>query len=165
MTQTMWPPLNASLPDALTWEGDTGRTWTLTGSDLTMDYPEGPRSELATAILTAVGDGVQVYSYPPEVPAPPAVVIKPADPYQTPMLAGGTDTAAYAYELDIIVGRNWAGGSNLDALERAREVVSAALPAGWRWVDFADIGEIIINKKSYLRGSLGVAVTRTEGLA
>ena len=164
MTQTMWPPLNATLPDALTWTGDTdGRTWTTHGSELTMDYPDSPRVTLAAAILAAVGDGVQVYAFPPEVLVPPAVVITPADPYQAPATAAGALGAAWAFDINIILGR-WKADQALDAMERAREVVTKSLPAGWRWVDFGDIGETIINKKAYLSGTLGVAVINTEGL-
>ena len=164
MTETMWPPLNATLPDGFEWIGDTGRTWTVNGTALTMDYPESPRVGLAAAILATVGDGVQVHAFPPETLVPPAIVIRPADPYQAPATAGGVKTAAWAFDIDIILGR-WKADKALDAMERAREAVTSALPAGYRWVEFGDIGQIEINKKSYLRATLGVAVINTEGLS
>ena len=164
-TKLMWPPLNASVPDATTWTGDTGRTWESSGDSLTMDYPESPRVTLADALATAIGTdtGVQIYASPPNVPVPPAIVIRPADPYQAPNHAAGTQASAWAFDVDIILRRNKSDAALL-ALERAREVISAALPAGWRWVEFGEIGEIEIAKKTYLKGTLGVAVSATEGM-
>ena len=106
---------------------------------------------------------MQVYPYPPEVPVPPCIVIRPADPYQAPYHAGGTTGAAWAFEVDILLRRHEAGAA-LRALERARELLSASLPAGWRWVEFGDIGEIVVAKKAYLKGTLAVAAALTEGL-
>ena len=164
MTDTMWPPGNAALPDGLTWDDDTGREWEVAGTGLTMDYPESPRETLAAAILAYIGDGgVQVYASPPEVPAPPCIVIMPADPYQAPYHSSGGAGAAWAFDVDIIV-RRFRTDGGLAALERARELVTAALPAGWRWVEFGEVGEIEIAKKKYLKGTLGVAVAYTQGM-
>lgn len=160
----MWPPLNITLPDGLTWDGETGREWEVTGTGLTMDYPPSPRVTLATALLSAVGDGVQVYNSPPDVLVPPAIVIRPADPYQAPATASGGMSAAWAFDVDIVMGRNKSELS-LAGLERAREVLTAALPDGWRWVEFGEIGEVEIGKKTYLKATLGVAVIATEGMA
>ena len=166
MTLTMWPPLDITLEDASTWIGDTdGRTWTVNGTELKMDYPLSPRQTLTDALIAAIGTdtGVTIYASPPDVPVPPAIVITPADPYQAPYTASGAAGSAWAFELDIILRRNRSDQA-LDALERAREVICAALPAGWRWVKFGEVGEIIIAKKAYLKGTLGVAVATTEGM-
>jgi hypothetical protein len=166
MTIAIWPPGGAYIPDGQTWTGDTGREWEATGGDLYLPYPPSPRNVLADALTAAIGTdtGVQVYASPPEVPVPPAVVIMPADPYQAPNHAAGTNQSAWAFDIDIILRRNKSEPA-LDALERAREVIAGALPAGWRWVEFGEIGEIEIAKKTYLKGTLGVAVSVTEGLA
>ena len=166
MTSTLWPPLNATIPDGQTWTGDTGRTWESAGTDLTISYPDSPRKVLADALVAAIGTdtGVQIYEYPPNVPVPPAIVIRPADPYQAPDHAGGTAASAWAFEIDIIISRNRSDAA-LDALERAREVITAALPAGWRWIEFGEVGELEVAKKVYLKGTLGVAVRLTEGLS
>ena len=162
-TREMWPPLNAELPTGLTATGDEdGRTWTITGTAVTAAYPSSPRATLAAAFLEAVGDGVQVYDHPAEVVAPPCIVVRPADPYNAPTHAGRF-SSAWAFDVDVILARNKAGPS-LDALERAREVLISALPAGWHWVEFGEIGNVEISGKQYLKGTLGVATVYTEGM-
>jgi hypothetical protein len=165
MTISIWPPSGAYIPDGQTWTGDTGRTWEAAGTTLLIPYPSSPRNVLADALVAAIGTdtGVQVYASPPNTPAPPAIVIMPADPYQAPNHSAGSNAAAWAFDIDIILRRNKSEPA-LDALERAREVISAALPAGWRWVEFGEIGEIEISKKTYLKGTLGVAVSLTGGM-
>ena len=165
MTDLMWPPASATIPAGTTWDDTTGREWESAGASLTIDYPPSPRATLATALVAAIGTdtGVQVYASPPETPIPPAIVIRPADPYQAPYHATGDVGSAWAFDIDIIMRRNRCDAA-LDALERAREVVCAALPSGWRWIEFGDIGETEISKKRYLKGTLGVAVAYTEGM-
>ena len=162
---TIWPPtFDLPVPDGTTWNDDTGREWEAAGT-LSMPAVDTPRVTLAAALVAAIGTdtGVQVYASPPEVPVPPAIVIRPADPYQAPYHASGTVGSAWAFDIDIIMRRNRSDAA-LDALERAREVVCAALPSGWRWIEFGDIGETEISKKRYLKGTLGVAVAYTEGM-
>ena len=122
-----------------------------------------PRVALAAAIQVAVDAGWNVYGSPPEVLAIPAVVIRPGDPYQAPATAAGTAGAAWAFDIDIVVHRSSAD-RGLDALEVARETVTGALPVGYRWIEFGDIGELVVNKKTYLKGTLGVGVINTEGV-
>lgn len=126
-------------------------------------YPTSPRATLAAAFETAFGDGVQIYKSPPDTLAPPCIVINPADPYQVPYTAAGSDASAWAFELDIVLRRNRSDLA-LDELERARELVCTALPSGWRWVDFGSIGEIVVGKKTFLKGTLAVAVPFTGGM-
>jgi hypothetical protein len=122
----------------------------------------GIRETLAAVLEPALGDGWQVYEWPPSVIAPPAIVIQPADPYSAPYHATGITGAAWALDVDIVVRFN-DSEEGLSELERIRETVSAALPPGWRWVEFGEIGEIVVAKKAYLKGTLGVAVA-TEGV-
>ena len=165
MTDLMWPPASATVPAGTTWTGDTGREWESAGASITVDYPPSPRVTLAAALTTAIGteDGVQIYASPPNTPVPPCIVITPADPYQAPYHTSGEKGSAWAFDVDIILRRNRSDAA-LDALERAREVVCGALPAGWRWIEFGEIGETEISKKAYLKGTLGIAVAYTEGM-
>ena len=156
---------NTPIPTGTDWTGAVdGRLWTVTGDGLTIGVPPSPRAVLAGVFRTAAGAGVQVYDHPPETITPPAVVIRPADPYQAPATAGGYLSALWAFEVDIILTRNRADLS-LDSLERAREQLCAVLPAGWRWVEFGELGEIDVGKKTYLKATLGVATIATEGMA
>ena len=125
--------------------------------------PTSPRVTLGAALETAMGIGWQIYTSPPKTVAPPAIVIRPADPYQAPYHASGSVGSAWAFDVDLIVRYNLTEEGLYD-LEVARETVSDALPDGWRWIEFGDIGEIEIAKKVYLRGTLGVAVAFTEGM-
>ena len=166
-TVAIWPPTGQYIPDATEWTGTVdGRDWTAMGGGLFSPYPASPRDFLADALRNEIGTdtGVQIYAYPPNVPVPPAIVIRPADPYQAPNHSAGTVASGWAFDVDIILTRNRADEA-LAAIERAREVICAALPAGWRWVEFGEIGEIEVAKKTYLKGTLGVAVSATEGLA
>lgn len=123
----------------------------------------GIRTTLGTALTAALGDGWQVYEWPPSVLAPPAVVLRPADPYSAPMHTTGALGAAWALDVDIVVRYNDTE-QGLSELERIREDVCAALPAGWRWVEFGQVGEIDVANKAYLKGTLGVAVAISEGM-
>ena len=80
-----------------------------------------------------------------------------------PIHTSGALGAAWAVDVDIVVRYN-DSDEGLAELERTRETVAAGLPAGWRWVEFGEIGEIVVAKKAYLKGTLGVAVAISEGM-
>jgi len=152
------------LPSGFTWtDSVTGRIWEVIGDGISLAWPPSPREVLASVLQAAVGDGVFVIDHPPELVTPTAAVIRPADPYQAPYTASGARGSAWAFEVDLIVHRNDVS-EGLNRLERFREFVCAELPAGWRWLDFGGVGEIIVADKTYLKGTLGLAVASPGGL-
>lgn len=147
----------------LTWtDSVTGREWFIEGN-VGLEWPPSPRQILKDTLDVFFAPGVYVVDHPPETVIPPAIVIRPADPYQAPYTAHGVVGSAYAFEVDVIVSRNLPS-EGLDDLERFRELICQNLPAGWRWLEFGGIGEITVAEKTYLKGTLGLAVPVVEGL-
>lgn len=151
------------LPDGFEFDDRvTGRTWTVAGSEMVLGWPPSPREVLRDAWLAVLGPD-RVLASPPELVAPPAAVIRPADPYQAPYTSSGAVGSAWAFDVDIIVSRNLVD-QGLGQLERAREFLCDNLPPGWRWLEFGGIGEITVAEKTYLKGTLGLAVASPGGL-
>ena len=117
---------------------------------------DGPRGVLAAAIAAAVDAGVAVLPAPVAVVLAPAVVIRPSDPYQVPIVAAGAAAAAWAFEVDLIVDRRYSS-EGLALLDALRLTVTAALPSGYSWLGFTSVGELTVGKKLYLHGVLEVA--------
>jgi len=151
------------IPAGTTWDDVTGRTWSVVGDGLLLGIPPSPRQVLQEWLQGVLRADVYVIDYPPEVVAPVAVVIRPADPYQAPYTASGAAGKAWAFEVDIVVGRNLPN-LGLTRLELLQEQIVQNLPPGWRWLEFGGVGEIIVADKTYLKGTLGLAVASPGGL-
>jgi hypothetical protein len=119
-----------------------------------------PAADLAAAFTAVVDPSVSVVDHPTPNVVPPAVIIRPANPHQAPAVAAGVGAAAWAFEVDIIVAIR--GAAALRLLELGRQQLTAALPPGWRWTEFGQIGDIEIADKVYLRGVIGVATIQTD---
>jgi hypothetical protein len=155
-----WPP-GGFLTDLDTWTGAVdGRPWTVHGESLSAVTPT-PRAVLASWLRDDLDAAVSIVDHPPQTVTAPAVVIRPADPYQAPYTAAGSAGAAWAFEVDIIVARPNPGLA-LELLERARVEVTEHLPPGYRWLDFGQIGELEVGKNTYLKGTLSVAMADAE---
>ena len=111
---------------------------------------------LAAALAAVLDPAVSTFDAPPETMLAPAVVIRPSDPYQAPATAAGPAAASYRFDIDLIVSRT-DERLGLRLLEYGRDQISDALPAGWWWVTFGNIGELEVAGRLYLRGTLTVA--------
>lgn len=116
---------------------------------------------LAAALAAVLDPAVSVLEAPADTILPPAVVIRPADPYQTPVVAGTTISASFRYEVDLVLHRH-DERLGLRLLEYGRDQLSAALPSGWWWVTFGNIGDLEVAGRTYLRATLTVATIQTE---
>ena len=120
-----------------------------------------PAQSLAAALAPVLDVAVSVLEAPSDVIVPPAVVIRPADPYQAPAMTGNTQGASYRYDVDLILHRQ-DERKGLRLLEYGRHQIAEALPSGWWWVTFGNIGNLEVAGKTYLRATLTVATILTD---
>jgi hypothetical protein len=122
-----------------------------------------PRRTLAKPIKEALGDGWQVYTSPPKTVTAPAVVIRPADPYQSPYHITGAKGALWKFDVDLIAHYRLTGEA-LTILEETLMAITPVLPNDWRWVEFGAIGELNVGNRSHLKGTLSIAAPLEEGM-
>jgi hypothetical protein len=114
--------------------------------------------DLAAYLDANLPDGINVYGYPPDVFAVPAVVIDPVD--QVPYTAGGPLNVAWGLELKLVVSRTQPqyGLRSLYELRKQITDLFQDAPDSTRWSEFGDIGTVQVGDADYLQGTLVTVV-------
>jgi len=118
--------------------------------------------ELADYLDANLPTGINVYGYPPDVFAVPAVVIDPVD--QVPYVQGGPGSVAWGLQVKLVVSRSQPE-YGLEVLYEMRAQITALLvgaPATTRWSEFAVDGTIKHGDADYLQGTLTVVVIAAD---